>query len=70
MSVIPITVVFQEVKGHQDCNHAFDMLDHPSQLNVYADADAKQYLPHLIEETGHYESSTCFQEIFKEGWSC
>jgi hypothetical protein len=46
------------------------MLDHPSQLNVYADADAKQYLPHLIEETGHYESSTCFQEIFKEGWSC
>ncbi len=29
------TIVFQEVKGHQDRNHAFDTLDCPSQLNVY-----------------------------------
>jgi hypothetical protein len=46
------------------------MLDHPSQLNVYADNDAKWYLWHLIQETNHHEPSTCFQEIFKEGWSC
>jgi hypothetical protein len=25
---------------------------------------------HLIQETNHHEPSTCFQEIFKEGWSC
>jgi hypothetical protein len=41
VSIIPTTVVFQEVKGHQDCIRAFDMLDRPSQLNVYADNDAK-----------------------------
>jgi hypothetical protein len=51
-------------------NHAFDTLDCPSQLNVYANADAKQYVHHLIEETGHYKPSSCFQEIFMEGWSC
>jgi hypothetical protein len=25
---------------------------------------------HLIEDPSHHEPSACFQEIFKEGWSC
>jgi hypothetical protein len=41
VSIIPITLVFQEVKGHQDRIRAFDTLDCPSQLNIYADNDAK-----------------------------
>lgn len=70
INAILIEVELREVTGHQDRYQAFTDLDRPSQLNVYANAEAKRYLQHLISEYDKHEPSRCPKTIFKGGWSC
>jgi hypothetical protein len=43
-ALLPVTVTFTHVKGHQDESAAFDSLPHLSQLNIEMDAQAKTKL--------------------------
>jgi hypothetical protein len=70
VAALPVTIHFQDVMSHQDDHDFYDNLDRPSQLNVLMDAEAKQYLRHLItlEEDGKLDLPQ--HNIFREGWSC
>jgi hypothetical protein len=51
--------VFKDVMGHQDKHILYEDLNHPSQLNVQVDLEAKCYLRYLLQmdEDGDLEDA-------------